>query len=99
MVKIVWTELSRDDLKEIFDFIATDSQRYAVITTNKIYERVQEIIHNPRMGRVVPEFGNKNIRELLLGNYRIVYRIATKQRVDILRIFHSARFLSDKKLI
>jgi addiction module RelE/StbE family toxin len=98
MVKIVWTELSRDDLKEIFDFIAEDSQRYAVITINKIYQRAQGIIDNPRIGRIVPEFGNKNIRELLLGNYRIVYRIVTRQQVDILRIYHSSRLLTDEKV-
>ena len=44
MVKIVWTELSISDLKEIFDYIAEDSIRYASITGNKIYQRVQPII-------------------------------------------------------
>jgi plasmid stabilization system protein ParE len=47
MVKIVWTELSTSDLKEIFDFIADDSFRYASITANKIYHRVQPIMENP----------------------------------------------------
>ncbi len=37
MVKIVWTELSTSDLKEIFDYVADDSERYATITVNKIY--------------------------------------------------------------
>jgi plasmid stabilization system protein ParE len=40
MVKIVWTELSISDLKEIFDYIAEDSIRYASITATKIYQRV-----------------------------------------------------------
>ena len=48
MVKIVWTELAISDLKEIFDYIADDSIRYASITANKIYQRVQQIIENPR---------------------------------------------------
>ena len=47
MVKIVWTELSIDDLKGIFDYIAEDSKRYAQITVNKIYFKVQLIINNP----------------------------------------------------
>lgn len=29
MAKIVWTELSVFDLKEIFDYISKDSRRYA----------------------------------------------------------------------
>ena len=39
MVKLVWTELSTEDLKGIFDYIAMDSVRYASITVNKIYNR------------------------------------------------------------
>ena len=64
MVKIVWTELSISDLREIFDYIAEDSIRYASITTNKIYQRVQPIIENPYIGRMVPEFSKKSIREI-----------------------------------
>ncbi|MBN1183197.1 MAG: type II toxin-antitoxin system RelE/ParE family toxin [Bacteroidales bacterium] len=64
MVKVVWTELSTTDLKEIFDYIADDSVRYASITANKIYQRVQPLSENPLMGRIAPEF-NKRI----LGSY------------------------------
>lgn len=60
MVKIVWTELSIEDLKEIFDFISEDSSRYATITVNKIYNRTQIISDNPYIGRIVPEFNEKN---------------------------------------
>jgi len=65
MVKLVWTELSTQDLKEIFDYIAKDSIRYASITVNKIYNRAQDIIANPYIGRVVPEFNEKFIREVI----------------------------------
>jgi hypothetical protein len=44
MVKVVWTEISIFDLKEIFEYIAEDSKRFASITTQKIYQRAQEII-------------------------------------------------------
>jgi toxin ParE1/3/4 len=44
MVKLVWTEISKQDLKDIFDYISNDSQRYASITVNKIFQRVQDII-------------------------------------------------------
>lgn len=93
MVEIVWTEISIKDLKEIFDYSAEDSVRYASITTNKIYERAQVLAHNPYVGRVVFEFGDKHVRELIEGNYRIVYRIKSEQQIDILRVFHSARQL------
>ncbi len=98
MVKIVWTDLSAADLKEIFDFIADDSVRYASITTNKIYQRVQPLIENPLMGRMVPEFNKKDIRELIEGSYRIIYRIKNASQIDILRVYHVARLLRRKSL-
>lgn len=93
MVKLVWTELSTEDLKVIFDYIAKDSVRYASITVNKIYNRAQDIIDNPYAGRVVPEINIEVIREVISGNYRIVYKIINEFQVDILRVYHSARKL------
>jgi toxin ParE1/3/4 len=82
MVKLIWTELSTEDLKEIFDYIAKDSVRYASITLNKIYNREQDIIYNPYVGRIVPEINIKVIREVISGNYRIVYKIINEYQVD-----------------
>ena len=98
MVKIVWTELSISDIKEIFDYISDDSIRYAIITANKIYQRVQPITDNPYIGRMVPEFNEKSIRELIEGNFRIIYRIKSNIQIDILRVFHVARLLKKNNL-
>lgn len=98
MVKLVWTELSTEDLKEIFDYIANDSVRYASITVNKIYNRAQIIIDNPYVGRIVPEINKKVIREVISGNYRMVYKIINEFQVDILRVYHSARLLKADSL-
>ena len=98
MVKIVWTELAISDLKEIFDYIADDSIRYASITANKIYQRVQPIIENSYIGRMVPEFSVKSLREVIDGNYRIIYRIRSKSKLDILRVYHGARSFNMKNL-
>ncbi|MFW5700800.1 MAG: type II toxin-antitoxin system RelE/ParE family toxin [Cyclobacteriaceae bacterium] len=98
MVKLIWTELSTEDLKEIFDYIAKDSVRYASITVNKIYNRAQDIIDNPYVGRIVPQINIKVIREVISGNYRIVYKIINEYQVDILRVYHSARSLKADRL-
>lgn len=98
MVTIVWTEISIEDLKEIFEFIAEDSIRYATLTSNKIYQSVQRVAHNPYIGRIVPEFNEKSIREVIEGSYRIIYRIKNAQQVDILRLYHSARLLKANEL-
>jgi len=98
MVKVAWTELSVEDLKEIYDYISQDSVRYAEITVNKIYNRVQILRNHPRSGKIVLEFNDQFIREIISGNYRIVYRIVTESQVDIVRIYHSARFLDKDSL-
>lgn len=98
MVKINWTPLSLADLRDIFDYISEDSNRYAQITVNKIYLRVSSLRKQPYSGRIVPEINERNIRELIDGNYRIVHEIINDYQIDILRIFHSARKLKREKL-
>lgn len=97
MVKIVWTEVSTLDLREIFDYIAENSNHYATLTTNRIFQKVQFLSGNPFLGKIVVEFNDKSIRELIEGNYRIIYRIKSNTQVDILRVYHSARLLKGNK--
>jgi len=98
MVKIVWTELSIDDLKEIHDYISKNSSRFASITVNIIYQRAELIYSNPYIGRIVPEIANEKVRELIIGNYRLIYFIISDMQIDILRVYHSARSLTKEKL-
>lgn len=92
MVTIHWSEQSRDDLKSIYDFIYKDSPKYANITISKIIELTDRLEQNPNSGRFVPEFNNKKIREIIYGNYRIIYKFEDQQ-VIILTVYHSARIL------
>ena len=98
MVKINWTSLAVSDLKGVFDYIADDSSRYAQITAGKIHYRVQTLADQPNSGRIVPEFEDTTIRELISGNYRIIYSLVNDYQIDVLRIFHSARSLKEKDL-
>jgi toxin ParE1/3/4 len=98
MVKINWSELSIDDLKSIYDYISKDSKRYALITINKIYHRAQLLIEQPLLGRIVPEFNDSKIRELIIGNYRLVYKVVDEYILDILRVYSSARLLKEDNL-
>ena len=95
MVKIVWTELSVEDLREIFDYISKNSTQYAKITVERIYKRTHQISSNPKSGRIVPGINDVALRELIIGNYRLIYYIVNEYRVDILRVYHSARSLSN----
>ncbi|MDQ3021191.1 MAG: type II toxin-antitoxin system RelE/ParE family toxin [Bacteroidota bacterium] len=56
------------------------------------------MISHPKAGRIVPELSDEKIRELIKGNYRIIYRIVNKKKVDIITVHHSKRLLSNNPL-
>ena|ERR1035437_9110152 len=93
MARLNWTENSIDDLINIAEFIAKDSLKYSVIQIKRIRERAKILKLQPLLGRIVPETKNESIRELILGSYRIIYRIISKDRIDILTVHHSAKLL------
>lgn len=93
MVKISWTFQAKGDLINIADFIALDSKKYAKIQINRIRERVSILQTHPKSGRIVPEIESPNIRELILGNYRIIYLLKNTNNIQIITIHHSARKL------
>jgi len=93
MARLNWTELSINDLINIAEFISKDSVKYAVIQIQRIRERARLLKTQPFLGRIVPETNNESIRKLILGNYRIIYKIISKERIDILTVHHSAKLL------
>ena len=99
MVQITWTENSKRDLKEIYTFIAFDSKHYAKETIIKLRQRTNILKSQISIGRIVPEFDNKLIRELIEGNYRIIYKIISPNKIDVISVFHSKRDLSSQNFI
>ncbi len=89
MVKVIWTDFAIEDLRSIHNYIAQDSKIYASRFVEKIILRIDQLETHPKSGRIVPEFNIETIRELIEGNYRIVYKI-NKDHIGIVRIHHSA---------
>jgi toxin ParE1/3/4 len=99
MVKIIWTQRSLDDLKSIAEYISKDSLKYASLTLERIIDVTKHLEINPRIGRMVPEIGrNDKIREVIFGNYRIIYKITSTLTVHILTVHHSAKRLRQTSL-
>lgn len=94
MVQINWLNSAKIDLKDIYDYIAIDSKRYARLQVEKIKQSTNILKNQPNLGKVVSEIENPDIRELIEGNYRIIYRIVNLKMIHILMIHHSARDLS-----
>ena len=95
-MKLVWTESAVLDLEKVKDFISRDSEYYALALVEKIFEAVEKLTTFPNIGREVPEYQDKTIREILCSNYRIIYRVRSNEAV-ILAIIHGAREINDKK--
>jgi addiction module RelE/StbE family toxin len=91
VARVVWSEPALEDLEEIAEYIAADSPRYAQITITRIFERTEVLETHPSIGRMVPELEDESTRELIEGNYRIVYVLKDHGIVYILRVLHGAR--------
>jgi toxin ParE1/3/4 len=89
---IRWSPEAADDLESIRDFIARDSAHYARLVAQRIVTAIDGLATSPQMGRVVPELRNPEVRELIVGAYRIVYR-HRHDAVEIVTIFHGSRLL------
>jgi plasmid stabilization system protein ParE len=95
MVKVIWTDSAIQDLDDIGNHIAKDSERYAEVTIDRLFNSVDILENFPKAGKMVPEFENEFIRELIRGSYRIVYRIIDDFRVDIITVHNCARLLGN----
>lgn len=90
--KIVWTEQARADLSDIVRFIGEDNPTIAESFGYTLISKVDQLIQFPLLGRVVPEIGDKTIREIIVRPYRIVYQVNEAQQVvAIARVWHGAR--------
>jgi len=98
MVQVKWTKLAIEDLKGVYDYISRDSVKFAKIETIKLKIRTNILKRYPLAGKPVPEMNNEIFRELIEGNYRIIYKIIDVETIHILTIHHSARDLMRRQL-
>lgn len=89
--RIRWSAEAVDDLTAIHDYIARDSPRYAAATAARLVGAVDRLRTFPESGRIVPELGDPAVREVIYGNYRIMYEVWPGGWVDILTVLHAAR--------
>ena len=83
MVQINWTLQATSDLKDIAEYISKDSKKYAKLQIVRIRFRTKILSSQIYSGKMVLEIGNQNIRELIEGNYRIIYKVVNNSRIDI----------------
>ncbi len=94
--KIKWTVRALNDLHDIYEFIAKDSKRYAQIQVENIQNSVSKLTSFPLMGRSVPEFPHLPYREILVDNYRVIYRFEeNRDHVIVMSVVHGRRLIKE----
>ncbi len=91
-MKLRWSDHARRDLLAIGRYIARDNPGAARRWLEQLRERARLAAENPLAGRVVPELGREDVREVFLRSYRIVY-VVGEDAVDVLTVFEGHRLL------
>lgn len=97
-MKIIWSPLAIEKITEIARYIAQDNPTAAQKWAETIFAKVEQVQSAPASGRIVPEVNRKEIREIIFGNYRIVYR-AEPQNIAILTVRHGRQILPVDEIV
>lgn len=90
--KLIWSPASRDDLRDIISFISRDSPSRAESFAYRLIAETDKLQNFSEVGRVVPEYRDPTVREIIIRSYRIVYRVDHERKlVEIVRVWHAAR--------
>lgn len=91
-MRVVWSPLAIDRAAEAAAYIAGEKPGAAAKWVDQLFAAVGTLGRMPERGRRVPETDRPELRELLCGSYRVIYRIEPK-RVSILTVRHARRLL------
>jgi addiction module RelE/StbE family toxin len=97
-VKIIWSPLAVDRVAEIAEYIALDKPSAAEKWVESIFNSVKRLEQFPDSGRIIPEIQLKNFREIILGNYHIIYRIE-ENKISVLTMRSGKQILPVDKIL
>ena len=93
-MKILFTPRSKSDISEIVHYISQDNPQAARDWAKSIFDSIKSLENFPSLGRIVPEYSEDTIREIIKGQYRIVYKINQfEEEIYIVTIHHSNRLM------
>lgn len=90
--QVVLSYSARADLRDIVRYISLDARDRALRFAAFLISKTKLLRQFPELGRVVPEFRDPLIREIIVRSYRVIYRLNhASQRVEIARFWHASR--------
>jgi plasmid stabilization system protein ParE len=84
-MNVVWSPLALEKLGDAAEFISLDDPVAAENWVNDVFDKTELLGTMPEMGRLVPELHNSNYREIIFGNYRIIYNIGIEIQILTIR--------------
>ena len=91
-MEIEWSPLAIERVLELAEYIALDKPDVSIEWAADIFDSTEKLKDHPKLGRVVPEIRDEDYRELLEGNYRVIYWLG-KSKVSVLTVCHGKRVL------
>jgi toxin ParE1/3/4 len=96
-MRIIWSPLAVERISEISDYLAEDNPDAAITWVESIFKIIERFIDYPEMGCVVPELDKPNTREIIHGNYRIIYKIL-QENIHILTVRYLKQILPTEEV-
>jgi toxin ParE1/3/4 len=94
VVQVNWTPEAVEWLRRIYDYLSPENLRIAEKVILEIIQKADLLEHNPRLGSRLDQWSEYEIRMMVYGNYRIVYRNVSEAQIDVLGVFHGAMDLA-----
>lgn len=89
MHKVTWRPQAEDDLMAIIERIWQDNPERAVTFAQEIQTKAETLGQHPELYRVGRKRGTREM--VVHPHYIVIYRVSTKQRVEVLRVKHTAQ--------
>ena len=89
---LIWSHEALDDIDRIAEYISRDSRTHAQQVVERLFDLADELPAHPKLGRIVPELADPNVRERFLYSYRLIYELSG-ETVRVLAVIHGKRLL------
>ncbi len=95
-MRVDWSEFASEDLDNLVHYISRDSAFYAQRFGEKVVLATRRLKEFPESGRMIPEAEDETLREIIVQDYRVMYRLET-DRVLVLAVMHGSRDVAGRE--
>ena len=87
-MRVILAPLAREQVADAFAYISAERPSAALRWFDEVVERTGSLSTFPDIGRMMPEAGRPEVREVLVEPYRLIYR-RDPDLIVIIGVFHS----------